>query len=166
MKISNDRTESGVIIKTADLTDPDDCEAICSLINLYMQDSMGGNLRPHSEARQKRLVCRLKTIPHCHIFIAVSESVPAGLAVCFEMFSTFAVKPLINIHDLIVHPSFRRRGVGKAIMEGIESFAKRSGCSKLTLEVRGDNYKAQNLYRKQGYDECDPPMLFWSKEIC
>ena len=35
---------------------------------------------------------------------------PVGLATTFEGFSTFAAKPLINIHDIAVLPDYRGRG--------------------------------------------------------
>ncbi|MFP4163397.1 MAG: GNAT family N-acetyltransferase [Chitinispirillaceae bacterium] len=165
MNIPSRRTKTRVRIKTADLSDSDDCSAICNLINMYRQDAMGGNLKYLSKNQQKQLIHELRTFPNCRIFLAVSELTPVGLAVCFHMFSTFSVKSLINIHDLIVHPHFRKQGIGKTIMDEIETFAKHNNCCRITLEVRNDNRRAQNLYRKKGYGNCDPPMLFWTKNV-
>ena len=67
--------------------------------------------------------------------IATSNFTPAGVAICFEGFSTFACKPLLNIHDFCVKAEFRRRGLAMAMLMHIEIFARSIGCCKLTLEV-------------------------------
>jgi ribosomal protein S18 acetylase RimI-like enzyme len=52
-----------------------------------------------------------------------------------------------------------------ALMNEISKKAEELKCSKITLEVREDNYQAQNLYKKMGFDDSEPKMLFWSKYL-
>jgi ribosomal protein S18 acetylase RimI-like enzyme len=52
-----------------------------------------------------------------------------------------------------VLPRARRRGWGRALIDGIEDCARRHGCTTARLEVRGDLHEAQALYRACGYAE-------------
>ncbi|GAB6013022.1 GNAT family N-acetyltransferase [Viscerimonas tarda] len=51
--------------------------------------------------------------------MAETVGVYAGMLVAFENFSTFTVRPVINIHDLIVLKDYRSLGVGRSLMEAI-----------------------------------------------
>lgn len=56
-----------------------------------------------------------------------------------------------HISNLVVHPMYRRRGVGKGLMVAVERAAARKGCSVITIGVdRGNNY-ARALYERRGY---------------
>jgi ribosomal protein S18 acetylase RimI-like enzyme len=87
------------------------------------------------------------------VFLALDDATPIGIAVCFVGFSTFAARPLINIHDLAVVPECRGQGVGRLLLERVEAKGRELGCCKLTLEVREDNHRAQRLYQKFGFGD-------------
>jgi len=76
---------------------------------------------------------------------------PLGVAVCFIGYSTFAARPLLNLHDLAVVPNARGAGVGRALLAAVEAQARARGCVKLTLEVREDNARARRLYQHVGF---------------
>jgi len=102
--------------------------------------------------------------------LAFVDQKPAGLAICFEGFSTFACKPLINIHDFAVAPEFRGRGLAKRILNRIEELARQLDCCKITLEVLEGNKTAQAIYSACGFShyELDAKMgraLFWHKKL-
>ena len=48
--------------------------------------------------------------------IAELDGKPAGCAVYYRTFSTFAAKPGIFLEDLYVRPDFRKRGLGRALL--------------------------------------------------
>jgi ribosomal protein S18 acetylase RimI-like enzyme len=73
------------------------------------------------------------------------------MAVCFIGFSTFAARPLLNIHDFAVAGAFRGQRVGARLLEHIEQKARELGCCKLTLEVKDDNHAARRLYKRFGF---------------
>ena len=76
---------------------------------------------------------------------------PIGLINCFEGFSTFAARPLINVHDVAVLPGYRGRGVAQAMLARVEEEARRRGACKLTLEVLEGNQPAMRLYQREGF---------------
>ena len=84
---------------------------------------------------------------------------------CFIGFGTFAAKPFINIHDIIVKDKFRGQGIGRKLLEEVKQRAVSMDCAKITLEVREDNHKAQRLYQSMGYADCKPAMRFWTCNI-
>jgi ribosomal protein S18 acetylase RimI-like enzyme len=55
-----------------------------------------------------------------------------------------------EVRKLLVHPDWRRRGIGKVLMHAIEAHASRLGRSLITLDTRtGD--AAEPLYTALGY---------------
>jgi GNAT superfamily N-acetyltransferase len=87
------------------------------------------------------------------VFLAYRGAIPAGLAVCFRGFSTFAARPLINIHDYFVLPTFRGTGIGRMLLAAIERRAREIGCCKLTLEVQENNRHARGIYAAAGFSQ-------------
>jgi [ribosomal protein S18]-alanine N-acetyltransferase len=50
-----------------------------------------------------------------------------------------------------VHPSMRRRRIGERLLLDFLHQAVRSGCRRITLEVRESNSAARGLYEKYGF---------------
>jgi len=125
---------------------------------------------PLSSEVLANLATELSKRPHAIVLLAWSEGHAVGLLIAFEGFSTFACRPLINIHDLAVLPKFQCRGVGKALMAAVETEARRRGCCKLTLEVLEHNQHARKLYDAVGFAsyQLDPTTgraLFLEKKL-
>lgn len=93
-----------------------------------------------------------------------------GLANCFEVFSTFAAAPVLNVHDVMVSAPYRGKGVGTRLMQAITELAKERNCCKVTLEVYSGNKPARSLYSKNGFSGSDldselGETLFLSKRL-
>lgn len=144
-------------IHIANLSDPRDATDIVKMLDAYARDPMGGG-KPLSDEVKARLPGDLAAIAHCLVFLARMSGEPAGVAVCFQGYSTFAGKPLLNLHDFAVAPAFRGNGVARAMLERIAMEARRRGCCKITLEVLSGNSRAMSVYRKAGFDgyQLDP----------
>ena len=121
------------------------------LLNAYACDPMGGG-EPIPANVLKNLVPRLAELPHAFSFLAYVDGKPAGLANCFEAFSTFAAKPLVNIHDICVLKQYRGLGLSQRLLEEVEAYAGEKGCCKVTLEVLSSNDVAKQAYKKFGFD--------------
>jgi len=92
--------------------------------------------------------------------LAFDDAVPVGLINCIEGFSTFACRPLVNVHDVVVVDTYRGRGVGRLMLDRVEAIARSRGACKLTLEVLDGNRSAISLYEKVGFEpyQLDPAM--------
>ena len=150
-----------VTVVEVDFENPRHRQAVVDLVNDYARDPMGAGQDLPTAVRDD-LARALHEHPTTLAFLAFVGDEPVGIAVCFVGFSTFAARPLINIHDLAVKPAYRRCGVGRCLLDGIEAKARALGCCKLTLEVREDNLPAQQLYRNIGFRSGG---LFWSKTL-
>jgi GNAT superfamily N-acetyltransferase len=156
-------------IVIANYKNPAHAEAIVALLNEYAKDAMGGGTEL-SDFAKANLVSELGKRPQAVAILAFLENEPAGLALCFEGFSSFACMPLLNVHDMVVASKFRGRGLSRKILAKIEETAKNRGCCKLTLEVLEGNNIAQNAYQSFGFEgyELNPKMgkaLFWQKKL-
>jgi ribosomal protein S18 acetylase RimI-like enzyme len=154
-------------VRTLDYHDAQDGAHLIHLLNIYALDPMGGG-SPLAERTKANLVKDLSEQASAFSLIAFVDGEPAGLANCFWGYSTFAARPLINIHDIIVDASFRGQGVAKALFASIEQIAVNKGACKVTLEVLSGNHPAKALYTSLGYGDyaLDPEhgtALFWQK---
>ena len=147
-----------------DFTNEADLKAVGTLMNAYIEDQYGGG-ELLGMSRQLHLIDALNEHPKSIVLLAEIDHVRCGMVVAFENFSTFSVRPMINIHDVIVLEEYRGKGVGRCRMEAVETIAKERQCSRITLEVREDNMVAQHLYEKMGFGETAPPMLYWRKYL-
>ena len=158
-----------VEIVEADLDREAHQRAVVELIDAYARDPMGGG-RPLSGDVRSALIPALRRHPTTLIFLAYAEDEPIGIAVCFRGFSTFAARPLINVHDLAVLPAHRGRGTGQRLLQVVERRGRELGCCKLTLEVQENNHRARRVYEASGfaqavYQEAAGGALFLAKPL-
>ncbi len=56
-----------------------------------------------------------------------------------------------DMMNIAVHPDFRRKGIGEALVKKLIAELSQRGCHSLTLEVRASNGPAKSLYEKLGF---------------
>jgi ribosomal protein S18 acetylase RimI-like enzyme len=147
-----------------DLENPVHCKALVSLMNEYISDRMGDGI-PYTEEQKVKLVEGLRNHPSKLIFLARVADHFVGLTNCFVNFATFTVMPFINIHDVIVTRDWRNKGLGRKMIEKVIEKGTELGCSKVTLEVREDNYNAKYLYDSLGFHDAKPRQFYWAKYL-
>jgi ribosomal protein S18 acetylase RimI-like enzyme len=134
----------------------------------YALDVMG-NGGPLSLDVLEELVPALRAHPTTIVFLAHVENAAVGIATCFLGFSTFAARPLINVHDLAVLPEYRGQGLRRALLRAVECVARERGCVKLTLEVQENNQRARRVYEAAGFAQTaygkSGGSLFYSKGL-
>jgi GNAT superfamily N-acetyltransferase len=141
--------KSTIAIVDAVLTRPEHQDAVRELLDAYASDPMGG-AQPLDDDVRERLVPALREHPTTVILLALDGDRPVGIATCFRGFSTFAARPLLNLHDLSVIAEYRGQGVGRKLLAAVEDKARELGCVKVTLEVLEAN-PACKLYDSAGY---------------
>lgn len=141
---------SGLSVCRADYQNPGHARALVALLDAYAQDPAGGGA-PLSEFAKTHLVAELAARPQAFSVLAFADDQPVGLVNCIEGFSTFACRPLVNIHDVAVLPSHRGQRVAEAMLAMVETIARERGACKLTLEVLQGNASAIRLYQRTGF---------------
>ena len=93
---------------------------------------------------------------HAFLFCAKTDGRIVGFA------DMHAVVPGAHINELAVDDAFRRRGVGKRLVNACAEAAKGAGCETLTLEVSEKNHAARSFYEKLGFFAAGVRRLFYS----
>lgn len=106
-----------ILVLQASYTNPVHADAIGRVLNHYAEDPMGGGHSLPSDLL-RQLPAELAKRPHAFSVLAFVGGEPAGLVNCFEGFSTFACRPLVNVHDVVVMNPFRGLGLLWAIARG------------------------------------------------
>jgi ribosomal protein S18 acetylase RimI-like enzyme len=158
-----------VEILEADLNLPEHQRAVVDLVDAYARDPMG-NGGPLSDEVRRALIPGLQQHPTTIIFLAYAGEKAIGIAVCFLGFSTFAARPLINIHDLAVLSTHRGQGIGRLLLDAVGRKARDLDCCRITLEVLENNHAAKRLYESAGfaqaaYQQAAGGALFYSKPL-
>jgi GNAT superfamily N-acetyltransferase len=133
-----------------DLSDLAQAAIWLDLLDHYASDPMGGG-DGLSDYAKLHLVATMREVPGFHGALAWLDGQAVGLIDCFAGFSTFAARPLLNVHDIVVHQSRRGRGIGQALLAWAEARASQLGCCKLTLEVLSNNTRAMASYQQAGF---------------
>ena len=137
-------------VDALDLDDPEQALTWLELLDHYAQDPMGGG-DGLSDYAKLNLVAAMREVPGFHGALARLDGKAVGLIDCFAGFSTFAARPLLNVHDIVVHRDVRGRGIGQALLAWAERRAGELGCCKLTLEVLANNTRAMRSYEQAGF---------------
>lgn len=88
--------------------------------------------------------------PKFRVVIAEWEQMPAGFAFFFYNYSTWYGKPGLYLEDLFVHPEFRGKGIGKALLQYLAGVAVRENCYGIRWLVLDWNTPAIDFYKALG----------------
>ncbi|MFG1909754.1 GNAT family N-acetyltransferase [Kribbella sp. NPDC048928] len=59
--------------------------------------------------------------------------------------------PVMQVNDLVVSASYRRRGIGAMLIGQLEQVAHQEGAVAITLQVHSQNETAGSSYQQQGF---------------
>lgn len=87
--------------------------------------------------------------------IAEWNGEPAGFALWFFNFPTFAGRRGIYLEDLFVRSAFRGKGIGKALLAYLAGLCVQNGWSRLQWTVLDWNTPSINFYKSLGAEMMD-----------
>ena len=93
--------------------------------------------------------------PPFECLLAEEGATPVGFALLFHTYSTWRGRRGIWLEDLFVLPEWRRRNVGRTLLDKIVSLAKERGCGRVEWSVLDWNQPAIDFYRAYGADLLD-----------
>ena len=86
------------------------------------------------------------------IFVAKIDGEYAGFTQLYPSFTSVGMKRIWVLNDLYVHNNFRKKGVGEALIRHTFDYAHKTGRVKVILETGNNNFQAQALYEKIGFE--------------
>lgn len=137
-------------IVMADYGNPAHARALVELLDAYARDPAGGGT-PLPDTVKAGLPAALAARPQAFSVLAFDGEEPVGLVNCIEGFSTFACRPLVNVHDVVVRQSHRGQRITQRMLARVEQEAVARGACKLTLEVLQGNASALRAYEREGF---------------
>ena len=89
------------------------------------------------------------------IFIAIIDEKIVGmiLAQYFKPLPISLYKKKGYISNLFIKKEFRKKGIGKKLVETVIDWLKRNKTEHVTLEIHKDNKSALELYHKMGFND-------------
>ena len=112
-----------------------------------------------AEKTMRRFLADLTTSSHSFLFVAILENGAESETIGFisgdlrEGSPTFHPKTWASVDDVYVTPRYRSRGVGKALLQNVEHWARDKGASGLSLQVAAANERGRDFYRRLGFRE-------------
>ncbi|GLQ49508.1 GNAT family N-acetyltransferase [Dyella flava] len=134
----------------------DDDEFILGLVPRFVDFSLPTWRKRHEciEGIRKDLSRHLDEQPsNSYVFIAEdAEGERVGFIHLQKTQDYFTGRPNCHISDLAVAPRHEGQGVGKALIEYAEGWAREHQCQLVTLAVFPGNERARALYEAAGYN--------------
>lgn len=128
--------------------------------SLFDEDYLTG--RKAVEALFKNLLRSRKT-KDGQIFVAeVNDKVVGFISLEIENKNDELIVGKVNsvyISDLVVLSKYRRRGIGKKLLQKADEYAKKKNISFIKLIVFSDNKEAKRFYKKAGFRNYESTLL-------
>lgn len=127
---------------------PGDVAALAALFDLYRQFYEQPADLPLAERFLQERMARQESV------ILVAESDGSGLQGFCQLYPSFCsveAQPIYVLYDLFVHPSARRSGVARLLLQAAEARAAVDGKARMDLTTAKTNQKAQALYASLGW---------------
>ena len=111
---------------------------------------------PDAEKVMRRFLADLSRSSHSCLFVAEDEG--GGVAGFLsgelrEGSPAFSPKTWAAVEDVYVVPELRSRGLGRALLEAFEGWARQKGANGVSLQVAAGNGRARGFYERLGFRE-------------
>jgi len=138
-----EQTQNSLTIKKVDE------ETFNEFVGLINKLAEYEKLEPPDDDAKKRLRqdC-LSGKPKYQAFIGKIGAKPVSYIIYFFTYSSFLALPTLFLEDIFVLEEYRKRGVGKKMIEFIKENAKREGCGRIEFTVLKWNKVAQQFYEE------------------
>ncbi|MEB1810214.1 MAG: GNAT family N-acetyltransferase [Bacillaceae bacterium] len=87
------------------------------------------------------------------IFLVKDQENYLGFTQLYPTFSSISMKRAWILNDLYVDERARKQGIGEMLLFKAKELAQETGAKSISLSTAPDNYSAQKLYEKHGYQQ-------------
>jgi len=137
-----------MIIKQASIQDIDELAILFAQYRVFYQQAFD------AQAAKQFLIERI-TNRESVIFIALDAGITAGFTQLYPSFSSVSLRKIWILNDLFVGAQHRRKGIAQALINEAVEYCKKSGRKRTVLSTAYDNFIAQRLYEKLGFNRSD-----------
>ena len=119
---------------------------------LALLTELHGDDAPVDDARARVVLEAILADPRRRLLVASVDGEPAGTVdVVVVPNLTRGARPYAVIENVVVAARFRRRGIGRALMDAAVAHARAEGCYKLQLISAARRGEAHALYAAAGF---------------
>lgn len=121
--------------------------------------------QPDIESAKKYIDARLNNNESV-IFVALNDkSKPVGFTQLYPNYSSVRATKNWTLNDLYVDKDYRKQGIGEKLIKTAMEYAKNDNAQFIELSTAVDNYLAQNVYEKIGFEKQEPDAGFYTYRI-
>ena len=134
-----------LIIKKATTKDSEKIGEVFDLYRQFYKKDSNKNLSV--EYIRERLSNKESTI-----FFVEENNICMGIVQLYVTFDSLELAKKIILYDLFVKSGYRKKGIGKMLMNTSKDFAEKNNISGIELSTAISNGTAQSLYESLGYE--------------
>ena len=110
---------------------------------------------PGAERVMRRFLADLASSGHSFLFVAQSDERVVGFisGELREGSPTFRQRTWASVDDVFVEADHRNLGIGRALLEGVEAWAKERRADGISLQVAAANARGRKFYDELGFRE-------------
>ncbi len=110
--------------------------------------------------KQIRGLSLLLKTPNALLYVAKYKNRVIGMISMQRLVSTAMGENVGLIEDLIVNTDFRRRGVGRLLLQSVIHKSEHLGYARLSLGADGRNHTAIGFYRAFGFEPSNMGLMY------
>jgi ribosomal protein S18 acetylase RimI-like enzyme len=110
---------------------------------------------PGAEKTMRRFLADMANSGYSFLFVAAARDRTVGF-ISGELRQgspTFLPKTWASVDDVFVEPEYRNRGMGRALLQSVQSWAQERGADGISLQVAAANSRARKFYEELGFRE-------------
>jgi GNAT superfamily N-acetyltransferase len=135
-------SSSSIVVRHAVAADTDDMARLCKQLGY-----------PSAASAVPARLERIGTDPNARVFVALSAKAIVGLATVHLRHTINHDVPIAQLTLLVVDEANRTRGVGRALVEAAERFAREQGSNRINVTTALDRAGAHAFYERIGYKQ-------------
>jgi ribosomal protein S18 acetylase RimI-like enzyme len=110
---------------------------------------------PGAERVMRRFLADLTGSGHSFLFVAEAGERTVGFisGELREGSPTFRQRTWASVDDVFVEPDYRNLGIGRALLESVEAWAKERNADGISLQVAAANERGRKFYEGLGFRE-------------
>jgi len=99
------------------------------------------------------------------LLVSYYDGAPSGFLYGYALEALNSCQPKMFLYSIDVFPSFRKKGIGTALIEEFTKIASSLNCSKIFVLTNGSNQAAMRLYEKTGGKRENPDDVMYVYDL-